>query len=335
MDFDVVKSLGEQYAYPSNRGIKDFVDKTLCHFAKPVMERNENVGVYIKEGKNKGKKLAVISYLDEPGFLVKGYLGNGFIQLHEYGTINTKALSVANVVVFGKEEKYGVIGLKSTHYVTPEELLQPVDVEQLFIDVGITDDDRIREEIKVGDFIGFQSDFAILRNQTIVGHGLSTKLGTAVLMEIAEKAQGSCDVYFIVACRNARGQGEIRRVLEGIQPDCTLVIDSRDTNKLEDDPEAAVIGGGPALSYGGNVDYTYTKDMMRLSKKLNIDVQKQIHCYNINDVDVSLYGMAGGIPCVFLFLPVENYGMPYEIVKEKDLDSTVRLIVHFVNTFEA
>ena len=89
--------------------------------------------------------------MDEIGLMVVGIESNGLLQVKTVGGVDERVL-VSKPVVVGENHVPGVIGAKAIHLQKPHERKKPLEVEQLYIDIGVKNNEEAEKMVKIGDY---------------------------------------------------------------------------------------------------------------------------------------------------------------------------------------
>ena len=320
---DFFMEIARLYPYPGGEEkalqiVREYFDGLGERLEEPLL----SYPAYFLPGRGEAAS-AVVAYLDEPGFLLREYLGNGFVGISCYGAVDKRALTAQEVFLLGKERHFGMIGNKPSHYLTDDDRKATVDVEKLFVDTGLTTEE-LEESHPIGSFIGLKAEPRMLRGQTVAGHGLSCKVGCAALL-IALKAlseakdRGAC--YFLIVDRSARGQYELRRALEKYRVKTVLSLAGVPSNSRIDDPEQCRLGGGAVLLYDSCVDFTLTKKLRKSGEEAGLPLQSRFYNFDADSMLETVFTAGTGRSCAGIGIPVENSGMPFELSCLDDLET--------------
>jgi endoglucanase len=89
--------------------------------------------------------------MDEIGFIVHHIDENGFIHFYPLGGFDPKTLTAQRVLVHGKKDLLGVMGVKPIHIMTTaEERNKPLQLSDFFIDLGLSKGE-VTKYVRVGD----------------------------------------------------------------------------------------------------------------------------------------------------------------------------------------
>ncbi|MDD2493843.1 MAG: M42 family peptidase, partial [Tissierellia bacterium] len=114
------------------------------------LERDK-IGSYIfKSNGTKDTKIMLAAHIDEIGLMITSILDGGFLKFTSVGGINAASLVAQDVTIFGKENIFGVIGIKPPHLTSDEERKKPIKIEDLFIDTGYSKE-YLEKIVSIGD----------------------------------------------------------------------------------------------------------------------------------------------------------------------------------------
>lgn len=126
--------------------VKDHVDT--------VEQMPNGTLVAIKKGVNPGPRVMVTAHMDEVGYEVKSISPKGFLYFDAVGIPTTACLPGRRVLVKGEKGVVrGVVGVRSAHLLTPEQMAKPQTVGQSYVDICV---DSKEEAQALGIDIGAQ-----------------------------------------------------------------------------------------------------------------------------------------------------------------------------------
>lgn len=106
--------------------------------------RTDYLGNLIAHRPGKGPVVAIAAHMDEIGFIVRFVIKEtGFLRLYPLGLFDPKTLVSQRVVVHTKQEKLvGCIGSTPVHILKEEERKKPLELEDLFVDLGLPKEEK-------------------------------------------------------------------------------------------------------------------------------------------------------------------------------------------------
>ena len=128
-------------------------------------------------------------------------------------------------------------------------------MEELYVDVGVSSDDRVRElGITIGSRVSFLSELARVGPATrFVGKAIDDRVGCLVLLELLRKLRDPID-WDVVCVFSAQEEVGLRGAAVAaytVKPDAAIAIDNTFAEDTPDYPRATpdtvMIGKGPVL----------------------------------------------------------------------------------------
>ncbi len=208
--------------------VAKIIKEEIDQYATEVKINRMGSVIAFKEGdKEKGEvKVILTAHMDEVGMIATKIEEKGFLRLTTIG-LDTRILPGQEVIVHGKEDLRGIIGAKPPHLQIEEERKKAVKLEDMFIDLGLSQD-KVKELVRVGDPISFAKPFLSLRNGFVSGKSLDDRAGVAALIEtfrLLTDIKHSCDLYGVFTVQEeSTGLGAMTSAYE-IYPDLAIAVD--------------------------------------------------------------------------------------------------------------
>jgi endoglucanase len=338
---DLLKRLSEAYG-PS--GYEDDVRKIIVgeirkFNEKPWVDSLGNVYAEIK-GTGKGPRVMVSAHMDEVGFIVKYVEDSGFLRFGILGGIDPKVMPAQRILIKGSIPTIGVIGSKPPHILTPEEAKKPIELGELYIDIGTSS----REEVnKLGIDTGTTGTFDVPFRHTasssmVVGKALDDRAGCAAALKLFESVSRnppSSTVVFAFTVQEELGMRGATVAASSVLPDVALVFES---TVAADSPDASpkdrilAVGKGPAIRVMDNsmitqrLMYEYLKKTAQTHR-----IPYQIHISFGGATDAGKIHLSGkGIPTGVLSTPCRYLHSPSLMLDLRDLENLLKLADHTV-----
>ncbi|MBN1867647.1 M42 family metallopeptidase [Candidatus Sumerlaeota bacterium] len=118
--------------------------------------------LFRKTGARRKPVVLLPGHSDEIGFIVSGVSKEGFLHFNPLGGWPDQVLLAQRVAVMTRKGRVsGVIAAKPPHLMTEEERKQLVPLRKMFIDIGCSNPDEVREMgVRVGDAVVPESRFS-------------------------------------------------------------------------------------------------------------------------------------------------------------------------------
>ncbi len=181
----------------------------------------------IREGRGQPRlRVMLAAHMDEVGFMLTSDEGKGFYRFEVVGGVDVSHLP-GKAVYIGRDHIPGVIGTKPVHLVKGDELRQRIPLESLRIDVGPSNDKRV----KIGDRATFATPFTRL-GPSLRAKALDDRLGVAALIELFRHAPANIDLLAAFTVQEEVGLRGAKVAAYALEPHLAIVLDSTPANDL-------------------------------------------------------------------------------------------------------
>jgi endoglucanase len=295
-----------------------------------------------KLGKGK-KSVMVCVHSDEVGLLIKYIDPKGYIYFDLNGMIDERVLLSTKVDICTDKGIYtGLVGVKSRHLLTPEDLMRPISISDLWIDVGAGSAEEVKRwGIEIGDPIVFHPNLQKIGKDTIISKAVDNRAGCAILIDLAERMKSKKIDYqllLIAAVQEEIGSRGAKVASQTVGPDMAIVIDTVPASDPITPPQQAAseCGKGPvirskdvnALGWGTIYSKKIRQRLIHTAVKNRIPHQKDIFR---TWTDASTIHTSGrGVPCGGVYIPRRYSHSPVELVKWSDVERTAELLYLFL-----
>jgi len=295
-----------------------------------------------KIGKGK-RSVMVCVHSDEVGMLIKYIDPKGYIYFDLNGMIDERVLLSTKVdICSGKGIYTGVVGVKSRHLMTTEDLKRPITISDLWIDVGAGSEEEARRwGIEIGDPIVFHPNFQKIGKESVISKAIDNRAGCAILIHLAERMKSKkidYQLFLVAAVQEEVGSRGAKVAAQTIGPDMAIVVDTVPASDPITPPQQATAecGKGPvirsmdvnALGWGTLYSKKIRQRLIHTAVKNRIPHQKDIFR---TWTDASTIHTSGrGIPCGGVYIPRRYSHSPIELVKWPDMDKAAELLYLFL-----
>jgi len=346
---DLLKNLSEAPGPPGREGqVREIIVEELKPYCKEL--REDPLGNLIsKVGADDGYRIGILAHMDEVGMIITTVRDNGLLGFGLVGMIDDRVLIGRVVNILNSDGRLipGVIGSKSRHLQTPQELNVSVPHKQLWIDIGVDSRDEVlKQGIDIGCGVVFSTQFHIYPNGTILGKALDNRMSCAVLIEALKSLHSglkNTTIYGMFTIQEEIGAKGARVVAYDLQPHMTITLDNVPTkNRDELGPHDTDLNRGPVIrifdwyppySYGM---FTHSAIETRLrqvaqDEKIDHQIDVVIGTYlDSSQVHLTARGIPGGSIC----FPRRYSHSPAELGHLNDLRGGLRLLTKFIESVE-
>lgn len=295
----------------------------------------DKLGNLIVHKKGNGKKVMLAAHMDEVGFIVTAIKDDGRIKFAPVGGIDARIL-VSKRVVFGRTKVKGVIGYKPIHIQSESERNDPVNIKDLFIDIGATSKDEVLKSIKPGDYATFESEY-IEMGKYIKAKALDDRVGCAILIDIL-KENYDLDLYCVFTVQEEVGLRGATVAAYKIEPEIGLVIEGTTcADFVKDDKDFVTeTGKGPAISVMDSSSITNEKFLNRILKVAEENgIPHQIRRGNVGGNDAgAIHKTKSGIITASISVPTRYIHSPISMIHKDDYEYTLKLVKKVLESIE-
>lgn len=296
------------------------------------------LGNVIAHKKGKGPVVAIAGHMDEIGFLVSFIEEKtGFLRVQPLGGFDPVTLVAQRVLVHGKDgDLVGCIGRKPIHILTDDEKKKPVEVNDLFIDVGMPSEE-VAKKVAVGDVVTMKQDF-IQYGDVVSGKAIDDRVGVYVGIEAMKRAKKlGCDLYFVASTQEEVGVRGATVAGYRIHPQISIALDvciAADMPGVADRDQVSQMRKGVAVSLKDARSISHpglVRAFLDLAAKKKIP--HQITLATRGGTDAGAMQLArDGSAAITLSIPTRYVHSVVETVHTGDIEAAIALLAAFLET---
>lgn len=288
--------------------------------------------IAFKKGKD-DRRVMLTAHMDEISFIITHIDDDGFLRFIPLGGFDPKTLTAQRVIIHGREDVVGVMGSKPIHLMKAEERNKPVQIEDFFIDTGMSGE-RVRELVRVGD--------PVTRERALIEMGdcincksLDNRISVYILLEAMKSLKGAAlpyDTYFVFTVQEEIGLRGAMSATHRINPDFGIVLDTTiafDVPGAQPHEHVTKMGKGVAIKIlDGSVvcDPRMVRYLQERAAAMNITWQPEILPAGGTDTAaVQRYGKNGAIAGA-LSIPTRHIHQVIEMVHRHDVEAAIALL---------
>ena len=185
----LLKKLTEASGVSGNeKEVRDIILNEIKGYVDDInVDRLGNI-IAFKKGNNSSKKLMVTAHMDEVGLMVTDIDNMGLLKFTTVGGIDKRIL-VSKPVLVGKDKILGVIGAKPIHLQKREEWQKALEIEQLYIDIGVNSKAEAEKLVSIGDYAMFDSQYIEFGGNLVKAKALDNRVGCSLLIELLKEIE--------------------------------------------------------------------------------------------------------------------------------------------------
>lgn len=302
-------------------------------------------GIFGKKNATHGTKSLMISgHLDEIGFIVTQIDEQGYIYFTPIGGWWNQVMLSQKVTITtenGKEIR-GIIGSKPPHALSPEERKKPVDIKNMYIDIGVGSKEEAKEAgIELGNMITPYSEFESLANDKyLTAKAFDNRYGCALAVEVLQQLKDEnidINLYAGATVQEEVGLRGAKVAANLIKPDLAIAVDvgvaydvpgmtsEKNEGKLGDGP-LAILMDATSIAHDG-----LRKHIKDVAEHHNIPVQWATTPGGGTDAG-SIHVANEGIPTITIGVPLRYMHSNVSVLNIDDYTNSLRLITEIVRS---
>jgi tetrahedral aminopeptidase len=290
------------------------------------------------EGDGPRPKILLSAHMDEIALVVTKIDKGGFLRVWQAGGFDPRTLVGQEVVVHGKQPLLGIVGSKPPHLTSPEERSKAAPLEDLFIDVAMSEE-RVRELVNVGDRITLHRETMDLLNNRISGKALDDRTSIAVILEclrLLKPMRHVADVYAVATVQEEVGVRGATTAGYGVNPDIGIGIDVTFADMPGQDADVSFkIGKGPAIAFGPNIHPKVFQGLRDAAVEHHIPYQLELSQgptgTDARAFQITREGIASGL----VGIAIRYMHCSVETGSYDDIIDCGRLLAHYITTVDA
>lgn len=305
--------------------IKDYCEKV-------EIDNLGNIIAFKKGNASPSKKLMISAHMDEVGFIVTNITENGFLKFSTVGGIDEKVM-LGKPVKIGKNLIPGVIGLKPIHLIEPPKRQDPVDLTEMYIDIGAENKNDALKYVNLGDPVYFDSTFEI-ENDIIKSKALDDRAGCFILIDLIKK-ELPFDVYFTFVTQEEIGLRGATVAAFNVNPDIAFVIEATTASDVPFSKEenfVCKINDGSVISFMDKAtiyDRELCNKAFDTANENNIKVQHKKAVSGGNDSG-AIHKSRSGVKTLSLSIPCRYLHSAMSLISTSDLLNVENLAYHLI-----
>src|SRR5699024_2375585 len=156
---------------------------------------------------------------------------NGFIYFQTVGGWWSQVMLAQRVTILTKNgDVTGIIGSKPPHILSPEARKKPIEIKDMFIDIGATSKEEANEfGVKPGDSIVPYFEFTKMKNEKLLlAKAWDNRIGCAIAIEVLRKLKDESHpnrVYGVATSQEEVGLRGAKTATYTIEPDIGFAVD--------------------------------------------------------------------------------------------------------------
>ena len=341
MDEKPLNFLKDLLAVPSPSGFEQPAQRVWREHMAPHADRivtdlhGNTMGI-----KNEGgsPRIMLAGHCDELGFMVNYINDDGFIFFKTIGGFDLNIIPGRRVRIHTKNGPVpGVTGKKAIHLMTEEERKKKLEIQDLWIDIGVKNRQEAQRLVRVGDPVTYVDTFEVMRGDVAVSRAFDDKAGSFAVGEVLRLLNGrsfTAAVYAVSTVQEEVGLRGAHTSAYGIDPRVGIAVDVTHATDHPDMERKLVgdvrLGAGPVIARGANINPVVERMLVEAAEAEGIPYQLEAAPRgtgtDANAIQLARAGVATGL----VSIPLRYMHTAAETISLTDLANVSRLLAAFI-----
>ncbi|TWT49153.1 putative aminopeptidase YsdC [Rubripirellula amarantea] len=336
---------------PSPSGYEERIQNLVRDYITPHAEsvRTDVHGNLIASiGDDQAPRLMYAGHCDQIGMLVCHIDELGFIYAQTIGGWDPQQLIGQAMTIWTEKGPVpAVISRKPIHLLDSKERERVVDLKELWLDIGATDQATAKAHVEIGDPVTLDLKYRELLGDRVTGPGMDNKTGMWTVIEALRRASASskrgselrCHLHSVATVQEEIGLRGAKTSAGSINPDVAIAVDvthASDCPTIDKNSQGDIsVGGGPVIFRGPNINRKVAARLIELCQQHSIDYQvAAVGRATPNDANVlQIHG--GGVATGLVAVPNRYMHSAVEVVSLGDIDKVAELLSLFAQSLSA
>ncbi|MBM7706720.1 putative aminopeptidase FrvX [Chryseomicrobium aureum] len=344
----MLKDLTDARGIPGNeREAREVMEKYITPFADEISYDNLGSLIAKKTGSTEdGPKIMVAGHLDEVGFMVSRIDDKGFLFFQPVGGWWNQVMLAQRVTIVTRKKGdiTGVIGSKPPHILSPEARKKPVDIKDMFIDIGASSkEEAMSWGVLPGDMIVPYFEFHVMNNEKLLlAKAWDNRIGCAIAIDVLKGLQDQQHpntVYGVGTVQEEVGLRGAKTAAMKVQPDIAFAVDvgiAGDTPGVTPKESTSKMGEGPqiVLFDASMVSHKGLRDLVvDTADEAGIPYQFETIAGGGTDAG-AIHLTMNGVPAVAIGVATRYIHSHAGILHRDDYENAVKLIVEVIKKLD-
>lgn len=343
----MLKELTDARSIPGDeKEARNVMKNYISPYADEVFTDNLGSLIAKKTGQENGPKIMIAGHLDEVGFMVTRIDDNGFVYFQTVGGWWSQVMLAQRVTLLTRKgDVTGIIGSKPPHILPPEARKKPVEIKDMFIDIGASSKEEAEDfGVLPGDSVVPYFEFTQMKNEKLLlAKAWDNRIGCAIAIEVLKQLKNETHpnvVYGVGTVQEEVGLRGAKTSTHAIEPDIGFGVDvgiAGDTPGVSPKEADSKIGKGPqVILYDASmVSHKGLRDFVTDTADQN-DIPYQFASMAGGGTDSgSIHLTANGVPALSLTIATRYIHTHAAILHRDDFDNIVKLIVEVIKKLDS
>ncbi|WP_160722112.1 M42 family metallopeptidase [Bacillus sp. USDA818B3_A] len=342
----MLKDLTDAKGIPGNeREVREVMKQYIAPYADEITTDGLGSLIAKKVGKEGGPKIMVAGHLDEVGFMITAIDDKGFLRFQTVGGWWGQVMLAQRVtIVTRKGEVTGIIGSKPPHVLSAEARKKPVEIKDMFIDIGASSREEASEwGVRPGDMVVPYFEFTVMNNEKmLLAKAWDNRIGCAIAIDVLRQLKDVDHPNVVYGVGNVQEEVGLRGAKTAtykIEPDIGFAVDvgiAGDTPGISEKEAMSKMGKGPqVVVYDASmVAHKGLRDFVTdTADELNIPYQFESIPGGGTDAG-SIHLTHNGVPALAITIATRYIHSHAAMLHRDDYENAVKLIVEVIKRLD-
>jgi putative aminopeptidase FrvX len=329
----------------NEREVREVMKKYIAPYADELTTDGLGSLIAKKVGKEGGPKIMVAGHLDEVGFMITQIDDKGFLRFQPVGGWWGQVMLAQRVtIVTRKGDVTGIIGSKPPHVLSAEARKKPIEIKDMFIDIGASSREEAQEwGVRPGDMVVPYFEFTVMNNEKmLLAKAWDNRIGCAIAIEVLKQLKGVEHPNVVYGVGNVQEEVGLRGAKTAtykIEPDIGFAVDvgiAGDTPGVTEKEAMSKMGKGPQIVvYDASlVAHKGLRDFVTdTADELGIPYQFESIPGGGTDAG-SIHLTHNGVPALAITIATRYIHSHAAMLHRDDFENAVKLIVEVIKRLD-
>lgn len=342
----MLKELTDARGIPGNeREVREVMKKYIEPYADEITTDGLGSLIAKKVGKVDGPKIMVAGHLDEVGFMVTQIDDKGFLRFQPVGGWWGQVMLAQRVTIVTKKgDVTGIIGSKPPHVLSAEQRKKPIEIKDMFIDIGASSREEASEwGVRPGDMVVPYFEFTVMNNdKMLLAKAWDNRIGCAIAIDVLKQLKDVEHPNIVYGVGNVQEEVGLRGAKTAtykIEPDIGFAVDvgiAGDTPGITEKESMSKMGKGPQIIVydASMVSHKGLRDFVTdVADELNIPYQFEAIPGGGTDAG-SIHLVHNGVPALSIAIATRYIHSHAAMLHRDDFENAVKLLVEVVKRLD-
>jgi endoglucanase len=295
------------------------------------------IGLRPGTGPQPRPQMMLAAHMDEIGLIVQG-IDQGLLRISRIGGTDLRVLPGLEVVVHARKDLPGIVGMRPPHVMSADERGKPVPWDQLFVDVGLPEEE-VKDLVRVGDVISFHRSLIELKGGLVAGKAIDNRASVAGVTLALEHLRQTTHAWDVVAVATVQEEVGLHGAITsayGVAPTLAVAVDVTFAKQAgASDNQSFPIGEGPTIGVGPNFHPQVVERLKQTADAHEVPYHIEPAPGRSGTDAWAIQVSREGIPTGLVSIPIRYMHQPVETVAVKDIERVGRLLAAFAVDLEA